>query len=207
MRTGMKTCVSILAGALLLLAALTGCATSYDTYTKMTKAPGAGSFAYEGNVTRWRCKEAMVEASYLSPAGADLYFSLLRGGIYRNPFPPGTCIVFSLLVENRGKSTLTFDPRMTRLYSKGDEPATVKDFSSLYVDLDMAGADRLDDRMKVFRETSFDAAVTLAPGEKVQRLLVYPRGKGHGGKAALVVEGLYVDHAPRTVPLLFTGVD
>jgi hypothetical protein len=206
MRAGMGNCVKILFGAWLLVASLSGCASSYDSYMKLGRGPEGGSYSCEGNVTRWAGPEAMVEASYLSPANTDLYFSLFKGGRYKNPFPPGTCVVFSLLVENRGGSAITYDPRMTRLYPEGGQPVTVRDFSSLYVELDMAGAGGLDERMKIFKETCFDVAVTLSPGEKIQRLLVYPRCKDCGDKAALVIEGLYAGHTPRAVPLVFGGL-
>jgi hypothetical protein len=206
MRTGMGNGLIILFGAWLSFAALAGCATSYDSYMKLGRGAEGGSYSHGGNVTRWAGPDAMVEASYLSPSRTDLYFSLFKDGRYKNPFPPGTCMVFSLLVENRGGSAITYDPRMTRLYPEDGQPVTIRDFSSLYVELDMAGAGGLDERMKIFKETCFDVAVTLAPGEKIQRLLVYPRCRGCGDKAALVVEGLYAGHTPQAVPLVFDGL-
>ena len=188
---------------LVLVLILTGCA---DPSRVAEQEPRAGlKHEYEFGVVRSVEPDLEVEGQYLSPERADLYFSYFRDGKYQNPFTP-EFLVFSLSLENRGTKRLSFDPRMATLMTTEGAPMSARDYTSLYAEFELAGLDDVPARMDAFRETCFDSQVTLLPGEKVQRLIVFTRDKDMGKDAALVLEGLYMGHKPRTVRLVFKNM-
>ena len=164
-------------------------------------APGA-RYEFDAGFVRYISDDLMVEAQYLSPEKADLYFSYFRDGKYKNPFTRSFA-VFSLSISNRGKGRLSFDPKMAMLLSVKGAPMAALDFTSLYAELALTGAGDMEERMKAYRETCFDSQVTVMPGERLQRLIVFTRDKEMGKGASLVLEGIYMDHQPRPVRFPF----
>ncbi len=178
----------------------TGCA---DASRIAEQEPREGlKHEYEAGVVRSVEPDLVVEGQYLSPEMTDLYFSYFRDGKYENPFTK-EFLVFSVSIENKGTGRLSFDPRMAVLMSTTGAPMSSRDYTSIYAEFELAALDDVPGRMAAFRETCFDSHVTIAPGEKVQRLLVFTRDKDMEKDAALTLGGLYMDHKSSTVKLVF----
>jgi hypothetical protein len=159
-------------------------------------------YEYDAGFVRYVSDDLLVEAQYLSPGRADLYYSYFRDGKYDNPFTKSFA-VFSVSFTNKGKGRLSFDPKMAMLLSGKGAPMSALDFTSLYAELSLVGADDMEGRMRAYKETCFDSQVTIMPGERMQRLIVFTRDSEMGKGGSLVLEGVYMDHKPRTVRLTF----
>ena len=198
--------------ALALFSSLSACTSAgYEAQQSPPKdlAPGA-AYSFEGNTVRYSDKAVVVEASYLSPSQADLYFSIYKEGKFKNPFPPDF-FVFQLSIENRSRQNVTFNPGMAYLIPRKSNPTPPEDYTDFYSSLQLAEAEDIDERMDAFKATVLDTAITIRPGEKAQGLLVFsPEKKDKEKKspqdsAALVLNNIYVGSKSHTVPLQFQG--
>lgn len=189
--------------AAVLLLALFGCGHAGEM--KAAEKTGTGkNYVIEGNTVRCTTATLSFEVSYLSPEQTDMYFSLYKGGKYKNPFPP-SLMVFLLSVENKGKKTATFNPGLAWIYPGKGMPSAAKDYTSLYTDLDLTNAEDIDERMEAFRESSFDGSESIAPGATVKKLLVFSRGKEKFYKAGLRLENIYSGKECDSVNFVFPG--
>ena len=211
MKNAQFSAVAVLA-VLALFSSLTACTSAgYEAQQGTPKglAPGA-EFSFEGNTVRYSDKDMVVEASYLSPAQADLYFSIYKEGRFKNPFP-SSFWVFQMAIENRSRKDVTFNPGMAYLIPMKGKPTQPEDYTDFYSSLQLAEAEDIDERMEAFKAAALDTAKTIRPGEKAQGLLVFSSEKGGQGKknpqdsAVLVLNNIYVGSKPRTVPLQFKG--
>ncbi|MBI5189422.1 MAG: hypothetical protein HZA22_01920 [Nitrospirae bacterium] len=200
--SSVKLCLISLCAALAAFA-LTGCG-SISPYEENMEAEDK-LYQYEGNTVRYTVPDVMVEVSYLSPENLDVYFSLLKDGKYKNPFPPGPYIVMYMTIENRGeKKLLTYDPRRTELYPPKGDPTFALDYTSLYTDFELVKMDDVEERMEVYRETALDNTLAIEPGGKASGLVVFSRPKEmKGGPVLVVLDRVYLDHESARVPMLF----
>ena len=197
---------------LVLLSSLSACTSAgYDAQQAPPKDLAKGAtFSFEGNTVRYTDKDIVVEASYLSPAQVDLYFSIYKEGKFKNPVPTGF-FVFQLAIENRSRQNVTFNPGMAYLLLKDSKPAVAEDYTGFYSILQLAGAEDADARTDAFKATVLDTAKTIRPGEKAQGLLVFSSEKSPQEKkspqdsAVLVLNDIYVGTTSHTVPLQFKG--
>ena len=192
---------------LALLLFLSGCASAGY---KAQQTPPAGLapgavYSFEGNTVRYTDKDIIIEASYLTPSQADLYFSLYKEGKYKNPFPPGF-FVFQLTVENKGRKNVTFSPGMAYLLPKKGRPETPEDYTGFYATLQLAGDEDSDERMDAYKASVLDTGKTIRPGDKAQGLIVFSPEKSVQESAVLVLNDIYIGNASRTVPLQFKGI-
>jgi len=213
-----------LAIILLTLSLLTACSTPYDTYKaaldekdektslddKGDRAAAAKKeslkYDFEGSTVRCTTGDFVIEASYLTPEMVDMYYSMFKGGVYKNPFNADVFIIFSMTIDNRGDKPMTYNPRMTLMHVENGEPVQMKDFSSLYAFYELAETEDIEKRMESFRVTCFDTTVTIEPGEKVQKLLVYPRTKETPKSVILGVNNIYTNYKSHTIPLTFQDI-
>lgn len=196
----MKTYLAALA-VVVMYAAILGCATQHETYSKGSKnlEESRAAAVREGDIVRYKDETVEVEVSYMSPDKLDVYFSRFKGGGYVNPYLPSSFLVMSIGITNGSTGLLTFDPRMSLLIISESNPLTPLDYSKIYADLNLAEAADLEDRMDSFRETGYDTAVTLAQGESVQRFLVFTRPESGGAGGVLLLNGVYAAHKVHAV--------
>ena len=190
---------------LMLVFGLASCASQFDSLDKpdKDKFKDAG-FEYEGNTIRFTDPGIVLEVSYLSQEGLDLYYSMYKGGRYKNPLPPGAYTAYSLSLQNKSQKSASFNPQAATLLMKGGNPVHPKDFTMLYAELSLVSGDDVQERMDAFRATCLDSTVTLRPGERVDGLLVFPAEKGaKTEQAELLIESLYVGSKLYSVPLFF----
>jgi len=186
-----------------LLLALFGC--GHAAELKAAEEKGAGTkYEVEGNTVRCATTTLAFEISYLSPEQTDMYFSIYKGGKYKNPFPP-SLIVFLVSIENNGKKTTIFNPGLAWIYPEKGTPSSAKDYTSLYTDLDLTKAEDIDERMEAFKESSFDSSESIAPGATVKKLLAFPRGKEPFDKAGIRFENIYSGKECDNVKFIFPG--
>ncbi len=195
---------SAFASALLALLLLFGCSVQKDVYSKgISELPKDAKYESGPGYSRYIDPDIVVEASYLSPAGLEVYFSRYKSGNYENPYTPLSFMVFSLSLENKGDKKIMFNPRMTLFVTEKREPIAPKDFSSLYSDFSMAEADDVDKRMETFKVSAFDTSETLMPGETVQKLMVFPRTEETAGGGVFLFNGLYVGDKARNATIQY----
>ncbi len=189
-----------------LLIVLFGCGHAADMIEAEKKGTGK-NYETEGNTVRCTTKTLSFEISYLSPSQADMYFSIYKGGKYKNPFPP-SLMVFLLSIQNKGKKTATFTPGLAWIYPDKNKPSSAKDYTSLYADLDVTNADDIDERMAAVRVSSFDGVEPIAPGATVKKLLIFPRGTEKFDKAGMRLENIYSGKECDNVNFIFPcGMD
>ena len=191
--------------AAVLLLALFGCGHAADLMEAEKKGTGK-NYETEGNTVRCTTKTLAFEISYLSPSQTNMYFSIYKGGKYKNPFPP-SLMVFLLSIENKGKKTATFTPGLAWIYPDKGAPASAKDYTSLYADLDITNVDDddIDERMAAVRVSSFDGVEPIAPGATVKKLLIFPRGTEKFDKAGMRLENIYSGKGSDNVNFVFPG--
>lgn len=189
--------------AAVLLLALFGCGHAADLKAAESKGTGK-NYETEGNTVRCTTASLCFEVSYLSPSQTDMYFSIYKGGKYKNPFPP-SLMVLLLSIENKGKKTATFSPGLAWIYPDKCMPSSAKDYTSIYTDLDITNAEDIDERMAAVRESSFDGVVSIAPGAAVKKLLIFPRGTEKFDTAGLRLENIYSGKESDSVNFIFPG--
>jgi len=190
---------------LLLIFLASSCVKStFEIAENIEKDKVAGSqYEYEGDTVRYTSPEISVEATYLPPERLALYFSLFKDGRYNNPFPVRSYMVFSLAIENLGKKRITYNPKMTFLLGGKSDLIPPKGYTDIYMDFERAKADDLDLRAEAFKAACFDMTVTLEPGQKVQRLIVYPRTDKVKDSGSLLVDNVFVGDETQRAMLLF----
>lgn len=190
-----------------LLIALFGCAANYSQHQmEPLNKPGPNvKNEVEGNTSRYTSPAFAVEASYLTPEQADLYFSIFKGGKYKNPFLP-SMMVFLLSIENKGNKMAIFNPGLTWVYPDKGNPSSSRDYSNFYADLALVEAEDIDERVEAFKASTFDGSETLPPGASVKKLIVFMRGKVPFENAAIILENLYCGKTCETVKLPFPGI-
>ncbi len=191
--------------AVIFLLALAGCASEFSEHVKDVQKPDPNMhYEIEGNTARCTSPNMVIEASYLSPENVDMYFSIFRGGKYKNPYPP-VYMVFLLSIENKGKKAITFNPGLAWLAPEKQRPTVAKDYSSLYANLDIVNAEDIDERMEAVKASTFDTAETIQPGTSVKKLIVFTRGQEPFDKAVIILNNLYSGRDCRDVKFIFPG--
>jgi len=191
--------------AVLIVLAVSGCGTMQDNsiYANQGREKKReNTNESSGKTVTYSDKDITVEASYLNPDAVDIYFAYFRDGRYPNPLGE-THVVFSLSIENKSTMSLTYDPRLSMLLNDTKEPGMPKDYASLYMDYELVRADNIEVRMDAFKAACFDTSIDIKPGEKRQALLVFARPKGMKKTVSLVLNGVYLDFKPITIPLSF----
>jgi hypothetical protein len=190
--------------AAVLLLALFGCSYSAKQMEPLNKPDPNIKYENEGNTSRYTSQSFVVEASYLSPEKADLYFSIYKDGKYKNPFLP-SMMVFLLSIENKGKKTANFNPALAWVYPDKGNPSTAKDYTSFYADLEIVDADDIEERIEAYKASSFDGAETIPPGSSVKKLIVFMRANERVESGGLILESVYCGKVCENVKLLFPG--
>ena len=186
-----------------LLLALFGCGHAGELKAAEEKGT-ASKYEVEGNTVRCSTTTLAFEISYLSPEQTDMYFSIYKGGKYKNPFPPSV-MVFLMSIENRGKKTAIFNPGLAWIYPEKRNPSSAKDYTSLYTDFDLTKTEDIDERMEAFKASSFDGSESIPPGVTVKKLLIFQRGKESFDKAGIRLENIYSGKECDNVKFIFPG--
>lgn len=87
------------------------------------------------------------------------------------PGETGRFLFFRVRLENRSAKNLVFNPMRAAVLREGEAPVPPLETSDLHA---FAGEEgEADARSRTFRRVGFDAAVTLRPGESLERYLVF----------------------------------
>jgi len=185
---------------------LASCTAQQDIYSRPDEkyAPSA-SLHYEQDTVRYTDSAIMVEVTYLSPRNLDVYFDSFQGGIYSNPFEPDAHMVFAVTMENLSDGAISYNPGLTLFITEYDKPIRPKDYTSLYTDFELVEAGDIDTRMAAFKAACFDSSVLLQPGERIKKLLVFPRRSEAMYGGVMVFSSVYLDYKSRDIPIEFKG--
>lgn len=112
-------------------------------------------------------------------------FIRARSSVASDPFGPAPggeprYLTFQLSVENIGaKEPITFQPQSIVMAQENGERLFPLDYPEAYRRL--AGGENTDPRLlDDLSKYLFDVGVSLSPGERIERLLVYPAERLHG---------------------------
>jgi len=183
---------------------IAGCvSTEYEMCVSPDKKQAGAAYEYEDCTVRYTSPDLSVEATHLPPNGLALYYSAFKDGAYKNPFSPKGFLVFSLRLENKGKKTLTYDPKSTFIMTSGPNPLHVMDISSIYMDFEIARLEDARERMDAVKAACFDTMQVIEPGQRMQGLIVFQRRDDVGNGASLVLDGLYTGGEAQKVIMVF----
>jgi len=183
---------------------LCSCTAQEDIYSRPDEKYAAESkLYYEQDTVRYEDSAIMIELTYLPPRNLDLYFDLFKGGEYSNPFTPNAHMVFAVTMENLSDGVINYNPGFTVLVTEYNEPVRPKDYSSLYADFELVQAGDTEARMEAFKAACFDNSVQLQPGERVKKLLVFPREDEAVFGGVMLFGSVYMDYKSRDIPIEF----
>jgi hypothetical protein len=181
-----------------------GCAAQGDIYSRPDEGLSSeAKIQYEGDTVRYTDNAIMIELTYMYPRNLDTYYEHFQGGKYSNPFSENAHMAFSITMENLSEGVLNYNPRLTMLITESDAPIRPKDYTSLYTDFELINAGDTELRMQSYKATCFDNSVIIQPGERIQKLMVFPR-KDEASRGGLFVFGsVYLDYKSRDIPIEF----
>jgi hypothetical protein len=104
----------------------------------------------------------------------------------------GRFLYFRVLLENRSARTLVFNPMRASLLREGEAPLVPLENSDLFT---FAGENlaEAEARGRAFRRMSFDIAVTVRPGQTLERYLVFRSPSEAVKQMALAIDDLWLD--------------
>lgn len=111
-----------------------------------------------------------------------------------NPFGEGESlsqfIFFSLRFDNKSaKDSITFNPMGSSISLAESDTFGPLNITDIYIQ--SPGASDLEARAKAFKETSYDAITTVAPGESVEKYLVFATLEGRIKRTTLLLDDVY----------------
>ena len=104
----------------------------------------------------------------------------------------GRFIFFRVRLENHSARTLVFNPMRASLLREGEAPLVPLENSDLFMFAKDEHADA-EARGRVFRRMSFDGAVTLRPGQEIERYLAFRSPKELASRFVLEIADLWLD--------------
>lgn len=192
-----KICVAV--AVCLGLAFLASCASSSITLFKLEPEQGDLSIGsvHDGRV--------VLSARYLDAGQRMVYlrekgFEVLGLGLRQV-----SMVTFVFAVENGSDKEFILDPGSIRLVVGYGPPLSPYNYAHLYMELPQ-GSDRQRILMDL-RKAGFSTSVTLSPGEKIEKLLLFARPEEVGPEAAILFERLYVGKKEYQTSLKFKAVD
>src|SRR5437867_1333411 len=162
------------------LAGLSGCAAHSLRPPRLVPLPGA-SYSLQGEAATIRTGTLRLTIAPLDDAARRAYIRerTPAGSDEFGPGPDGKprYYTFQLVLENLGeKDPISFQPQGVILAQEGGDRVFPLDFPEAYRLL--AGRDNVDPSLlEDLSKYMFDVGVTLSPGERIDRLLIYPAQK------------------------------
>jgi hypothetical protein len=104
---------------------------------------------------------------------------------------PGRFLFLRVRLENRSSQSLTFNPMRTWLVSEGNAPLLPLENSDLFAFADEKIAEA-EAHGRAFRRVSFDATVTVRPGQALERYLVFTAPDKAAKLYSLAIEDLWL---------------
>lgn len=190
---------SLPAAFLLFLAILSSCASPGITVFELAPVSGKVSTA------SLQDGQLVFAARYLDPDQRMTYlrekgYEALGLGLRQIPF-----VAFSLRVENGSDQELILDPGSIRLAVGYGPLLSPYNYAHLYMELPQ-GSDRQQILVDL-RKAVFEKSTTIAPGEGIEKLLLFKRPERVGPKVAILFERLYVGGIELQAVLDFVAVD
>jgi hypothetical protein len=161
----------------------------------------------EGNRDVYRVvneKGFQIWAQYLDREARDDYF--MREGIrgLANVFNTLPLNVFLVAVTNVAAEHIIFNPRMTLLADGKWVRAGPYTYANLYMDIRAIGGGQ--HILKQLQKLTFERPVTLKKGQRVEKLLLFPRPETIGKEVYLLFESIYVNGESVDVSMKFEAV-
>ncbi len=111
--------------------------------------------------------------------------------------------LFRIDIDNKGKKVIAFNPAFTSLYDDKKKYSTPMDYTDLYSVAQKFGesGDRI---MRDVRREFYDTLISIKPGDKVSRILIFDPVREKSKNAVLSIKELYIGEKPIHLRIPYT---